>query len=123
MAGSGTVLSPILVGRDGHLELAESRLADAAAGHGRTLLIAGGGFVYPAYMDTLIVYGFVAAVLGGLDSPIGAVVGGLILGVALSLVSGYLDSALVNMAALVILMVVLLVRPGGLFASSTARRA
>jgi branched-chain amino acid transport system permease protein len=74
-------------------------------------------------MDTLIVYGFVAAVLGGLDSPIGAVVGGLILGVALSLVSGYLDSALVNMAALVILMVVLLVRPGGLFASSTARRA
>ncbi len=87
------------------------------------LLIAGGGFVYPAYMDTLIVYGFVAAVLGGLDSPIGAVVGGLILGVALSLVSGYLDSALVNIAALVILMVVLLVRPGGLFASSVARRA
>jgi branched-chain amino acid transport system permease protein len=87
------------------------------------LLIAGGGFVYPAYMDSLIVYGFVAAVLGGLDSPIGAVVGGLILGVALSLVSGFIDPALVNMAALVILMVVLLVRPGGLFSSSTARRA
>jgi branched-chain amino acid transport system permease protein len=87
------------------------------------LLIAGGGFVYPAYMDSLIVYGFVAAVLGGLDSPIGAVVGGLILGVALSLVSGFVDPALVNMAALVILMVVLLVRPGGLFSSSTARRA
>ena len=87
------------------------------------LLIAGGGFVWPAYMDPLIVYGFVAAVLGGLDSPIGAVVGGLILGVALALVSGYLDPALVNIAALVILMVVLLVRPGGLFASGTARRA
>ena len=89
------------------------------------LLIAGGGLVYPAYMDTLIVYGFVAAVLGGLDSPIGAVVGGLLLGLALSYVSGYVPrgSGLVSLAALVILMVVLLVRPGGLFASSTARRA
>jgi branched-chain amino acid transport system permease protein len=89
------------------------------------LLIAGGGFVYPAYMDSLIVFGFVAAVLGGLDSPVGAIVGGLILGLALSYVSGYVErgSSLVNVAALVILMVVLLVRPGGLFASSTARRA
>jgi len=89
------------------------------------LLIAGGEFVYPAYMDSLIVFGFVAAVLGGLDSPIGAIVGGLILGLALSYISGYVDrgSALVNVSALVILMVVLLVRPGGLFASSTARRA
>jgi branched-chain amino acid transport system permease protein len=87
------------------------------------LLIAGGGLVYPAYMDTLIVYGFVAAVLGGLDSPVGAVVGGLLIGVLLSYVSGYVDPALTNLAALVVLMVVLLVKPGGLFASSTARRA
>jgi branched-chain amino acid transport system permease protein len=89
------------------------------------LLIAGGEFVYPAYMDSLIVFGFVAAVLGGLDSPIGAIVGGLLLGLALSYVSGYLPrgSALVNVAALVILMIVLLVRPGGLFASTVARRA
>jgi branched-chain amino acid transport system permease protein len=89
------------------------------------LLIAGGGLVYPAYMDSLIVFGFVAAVLGGLDSPIGAVVGGLLLGLALSYVSGFVPdgSALVNLSALVILMVVLLVRPGGLFSSTTARRA
>jgi branched-chain amino acid transport system permease protein len=89
------------------------------------LLIAGGEFVYPAFMDSLIVFGFVAAVLGGLDSPVGAVVGGLVLGLALSYVSGYVPggSALVNMAALVILVVVLLVRPGGLFASTAARRA
>jgi branched-chain amino acid transport system permease protein len=89
------------------------------------LLIAGGEFVYPAYMDSLIVFGFVAAVLGGLDSPVGAIVGGLLLGLALSYVSGYVPrgSALVNVAALVILMVVLLVRPGGLFASTVARRA
>jgi branched-chain amino acid transport system permease protein len=89
------------------------------------LLIAGGSLVHPAYMDSLIVFGFVAAVLGGLDSPIGAIVGGLLLGLALSYVSGYVPrgSGLVNLAALVILMVVLLVRPGGLFSSTTARRA
>lgn len=89
------------------------------------LLIAGGSFVWPAYMDALIVFGFVAAIIGGLDSPVGAIVGGLILGLALSYVSGYAPrgSALVNISALVILIVVLLVRPGGLFSSTTARRA
>ncbi|RBY96205.1 branched-chain amino acid ABC transporter permease [Blastococcus sp. TF02-8] len=89
------------------------------------LLIAGGGFVYPAYMDSLIVFGFVAAIIGGLDSPVGAIVGGLILGLALSYISGYAPrgSSLVTISALVILMVVLLVRPGGLFSSTTARRA
>ena len=51
------------------------------------LLIAGGSLVHPGYMDSIVVYGFVAAVLGGLDSPVGAVVGGLLLGLALSFVS------------------------------------
>ena len=61
----------------------------------------------------------------GIGAAGGAIVGGLVLGLALSYVSGYIErgSALVNVAALVILMVVLLVRPGGIFASSTARRA
>src|SRR4051812_27266815 len=89
------------------------------------LLIAGGGLVHPAYMDSLIVYGFVAAILGGLDSPVGAVVGGLILGLLLRYVNGYVPrgSGLVNLAALAILLVVLLVRPGGLFSSTVSRRA
>ena len=86
------------------------------------LLIAGGGLVHPSYMDGVVVYGFVAAVLGGLDSPPGAVAGGLILGLSLSLVSGYVGSQLVPLASLVILMAVLLVRPGGLFTHVRARR-
>ena len=85
------------------------------------LLIAAGGLVHPSYMDGVVVYGFVAAVLGGLDSPAGAVVGGLLMGVTLSLVSGYLGSGLVPLAALIVLVVVLLVRPGGLFSTSTER--
>ena len=86
------------------------------------LLIAGGGLVHPSYMDPVVVYGFVAAVLGGLDSPAGAVVGGLLLGISLSFVSGYLGSELVAMAALVMLMAVLLVRPGGIFSGIAERR-
>lgn len=85
------------------------------------LLIAGGGLVHPSYMDGVVVYGFVAAVLGGLDSPTGAVVGGLLVGVTLALVSGYLGSGLVPLAALIVLVIVLLVRPGGLFSTSTER--
>jgi branched-chain amino acid transport system permease protein len=86
------------------------------------LLIAGGSLVYPAYLDSLIVYGFVASVLGGLDSPAGAVVGGLAIGLALSYVSGYLGAELVALAALAILVAVLLVRPRGLFGKAEARR-
>ena len=85
------------------------------------LLIAGGNLVYPSYMDSAVVYGFVAAVLGGLDSPVGAVVGGLLLGLGLSFVSGYVGSDLVALASLAILIVVLLVRPAGLFSHATAR--
>jgi branched-chain amino acid transport system permease protein len=87
------------------------------------LLIAGGGIVSPTFMDAVIVYGFVAAVLGGLDSPVGAVVGGLLLGLLLAYVSQYVDRNLVDISALVVLVVVLLVRPGGLFSGSVARRA
>jgi branched-chain amino acid transport system permease protein len=87
------------------------------------LFIAGGGIVSPSFMDAIVVYGFVAAVLGGLDSPIGAVVGGLILGLLLAYVSQYVDRNLTDMAALVVLVVVLLVRPGGLFSSARTRRA
>ena len=86
------------------------------------LLIAGGGLVHPAYMDSVVVFGFVAAVLGGLDSPAGAVIGGLILGLSLSFVSGYIGSDVVALSALAILMLVLTLRPGGLFAQTSARR-
>ena len=46
-------------------------------------------------MDLVFVFGFTAAVIGGLDSPVGAVVGGLMLGLALTYVSGYLGAELV----------------------------
>lgn len=78
--------------------------------------------LYPSYMDSVLVFGFVAAVLGGLDSPLGAVVGGLVLGIVLSYVAGYLGSGLVPIFGLFALMAVLLVRPEGLFSHATGRR-
>jgi branched-chain amino acid transport system permease protein len=83
------------------------------------MLIATGSLVSPGYMEPIIVLGFVAAVIGGLDSP---VVGGLLRGVVLSAVSGYLAPELVNISALVLLIVVLLLKPSGLFSSAVARR-
>ena len=43
-------------------------------------------------MDAIFVLGFTAAVIGGLDSPVGAVIGGVLLGVLLSYAGGYLGS-------------------------------
>jgi branched-chain amino acid transport system permease protein len=69
------------------------------------------------FMQALLVLGFAAATLGGFDSLVGAVVGGLIIGVAESLFEGYVDEQLKLAFVLAIILVVLLVRPSGLFGS------
>jgi len=58
--------------------------------------------------------GFAAAILGGLGHPAGAVVGGIILGLAESLTAGYLSSAYKDAVSLVLLLAILLLRPQGL---------
>ncbi|MFC7546819.1 branched-chain amino acid ABC transporter permease [Plantactinospora sp. GCM10030261] len=78
--------------------------------------------LHPHAMDLVFVSAFTAAVVGGLDSPPGAVVGGLLVGLLLSYVSGYAGSDLTPLAVLVLLLVVLLARPAGLFAPVTARQ-
>ncbi|KHL11995.1 branched-chain amino acid transport system permease protein [Mumia flava] len=93
-----------------------------AVGSVAGILAANGGLVYPAYMEVFIVFGFIAAVIGGLDSPVGAVVGGLLLGLVNSAVSNYGAPGLVNIAAFVLLIAVLLLKPGGLFSSMKERR-
>lgn len=86
------------------------------------LLVAPSVFVGPNQFDPILIFGFTAAVLGGLDSPPGAVVGGLVLGLVLSYVSGYEGASLVTLASLVVLIAVLMIRPGGLFSTSKQRR-
>jgi branched-chain amino acid transport system permease protein len=65
---------------------------------------------------------FVAAVLGGIGSIPGALVGGLIMGVAETLVAGYLSSTYRNALAFVILIVILLVKPSGLLGKTTQEK-
>jgi branched-chain amino acid transport system permease protein len=82
-------------------------------------------FLDPDMMLVVLIYGFAAAVLGGIDSPLGAVVGGLLLGVAINLLGAYVDfvgQELRLPTALAVLLVVLIVRPTGLFGRVLVRR-
>ena len=89
------------------------------------MMIAPVVFLDPNMMQTILLYAFAAAVLGGLDSPLGAVVGGILLGVTITLLGryvGFLGSTLKLPAALMLIFIVLLVRPSGLFGRVTVRR-
>jgi branched-chain amino acid transport system permease protein len=88
------------------------------------VLIAGTApnYMNPNGFDALLIYGFTAAVIGGLDSPVGAVVGGLLLGIALSILDNYVSNQIDTFYALVLLVVVLMARPAGLFSRSATRR-
>jgi len=82
------------------------------------MLTAPSVFLDPNMMQAVLIYAFAAAVLGGIDSPVGAVVGGLVLGVGLNLLGAYVDFVGADLrlpAALLVILVVLLVRPAGLF--------
>ncbi len=82
-------------------------------------------FLDPNMMLVVLIYAFAAAVLGGIDSPVGAVVGGLVLGVAVNLLGTYVDFVGAELrlpTALAVLLLVLLVRPSGLFGRVVVRR-
>jgi len=115
-------LSGIRVARVLTVGWALAGLLGALAG----VLVSPSIFLSPNSMDTIFVYGFTAAVIGGLDSAVGAVVGGLFLGVALSYVGGYVGgsvgSEIPPLVALGILVAVLMIRPDGLFAGARMRR-
>ncbi len=66
--------------------------------------------------------GFAAAMLGGLGNGIGAIAGGLLLGLVEALGAGYLSSAYKDVIAFVIILAVLVFMPGGLFGKASAER-
>jgi branched-chain amino acid transport system permease protein len=82
-------------------------------------------FLTPQMMQPILLYALAAAVLGGLESPVGAVVGGLALGVFLNLIGQYWGFATAELRlpiAFAVLLVVLLVKPTGLFGRRQVRR-
>jgi branched-chain amino acid transport system permease protein len=79
----------------------------------------------PNMMQTIIIYAFAAAVLGGIESPLGAVVGGLVVGVTINLAGAYMPGVggdLQLAVGLAIIIAVLLIRPNGLFGRAAVRR-
>jgi len=78
----------------------------------------------PNMMQTIIIYAFAAAVLGGIESPLGAVIGGLIVGVTVNLAGAYIPFVggdLQLAVALAIIVGVLVIKPNGLFGRPTVR--
>jgi branched-chain amino acid transport system permease protein len=97
-------------------------IAGAAGGLAGMLYIPGAS-LDPNAMDILLVFGFIAAVIGGLESMAGAVAGAMVLGFAINFATTYVSTTLVFLTAFAILILVLLIRPSGLFASKKSRSA
>ena len=108
----------IRVGRMLTLGWGLAALLGALAG----MLAAPSVYLYPSNMDEVLVFGFTGAIIGGLESPVGAVAGAVGVGLALSYVSGYIGSDLAPLGGFVILIVVLMLRPQGLFSFGTQRQ-
>jgi branched-chain amino acid transport system permease protein len=96
-------------------------LAGAAGGLAGILYVPN-SYLYPNSMDVLLVFGFIAAVIGGLDSLFGAVAGAMILGFAINFATTYINSKLVFPTAFIILILVLLIKPTGVFSSKKGRK-
>ena len=84
------------------------------------ILIAPVSLLHPDLGLGFLIKGFAAMTLGGFGAPAGAVLGGLILGLSEQYVGAYIDTALIDITAYLVIVVVLLARPHGLFGRRTA---
>jgi branched-chain amino acid transport system permease protein len=87
----------------------------AAIGAVAGIMVAPVVFLEPNMMGGILLYAFAGALLGGIDSPGGAVLGGFIVGVLENIVGMYLGTELKLTVALIIIVGTLVVRPSGLF--------
>jgi branched-chain amino acid transport system permease protein len=80
-------------------------------------------YLDPNMMTGVVLYGFAAALLGGIDNPWGAAIGGFIVGVAENLAGAYVVGTELKLTvALVIIISVLVVKPSGLFGRTLVSR-
>jgi branched-chain amino acid transport system permease protein len=80
-------------------------------------------FLTPYSLDLLLVFGFIAAVIGGLESMVGAVLGALVLGIGLTFILNYVGTSLIFIGGFTVLILVLLIKPDGIMAKGKGRRA
>jgi branched-chain amino acid transport system permease protein len=97
----------------------------ATVGFIAAVLIAPSLFLSPPMMVPVVIYALAAATLGGWDSPAGAIVGGLVVGVAESLCAtfiGFIGNELKIGVPFAVMAVILLARPQGLFGTTAVIR-
>jgi branched-chain amino acid transport system permease protein len=94
----------------------------AAVGAVAGVLVAQTSGLSLALMFNVLLFAFAAAVLGGLDSPIGAIVGGLAIGIIKNLAGTYIDPGVDVTVALLVIVLVLMVRPTGIFGHRVLKR-
>lgn len=78
--------------------------------------------LYPDMGAGILMKGFAAAILGGLTSIGGSILGGILLGITEIFIGAYVSSAVIDVSSFLIIMLVLLVRPTGLLGARTALR-
>jgi branched-chain amino acid transport system permease protein len=95
----------------------------AAIGATAGIMVAPVLFLDPNMMGGVLIYAFAGALLGGITSPVGAVIGGLIVGVTENLVGTYLIASQLKLTvAFALIILVLVFRPNGLFGTAIVRR-
>jgi branched-chain amino acid transport system permease protein len=94
----------------------------AAIGAAAGVLAGPISLLYPDMGTSFLLKGFAAAVLGGFESVPGAIVGGLLIGVIEMLFGGYISTAFQHISAFCIIILVLFVRPHGLFGRKPVHR-
>ena len=95
----------------------------AAIGATAGIMVAPVLFLDPNMMGGVLLYAFTGALLGGITSPVGAVIGGLVVGVTENLVGTYLIASQLKLTvALALIVLVLVFRPNGLFGTAIVRR-
>jgi branched-chain amino acid transport system permease protein len=79
-------------------------------------------YVNPAMSAAVGIKGFAAAILGGLGSIPGAIVGGLLFGVIEAISAGYISSAYTKGIAFIIMVLVLMIKPSGIVGETTVEK-
>jgi len=122
VASASNPVAARLVGINPNFILLLSFALSAMLGSIAGILITPISLAYPSVGIMLGLKGFCAAILGGLGNPMGAVLGGLIVGISEAMTAGYISSAYKDAVAFIIILGVLFLRPNGLFGRSGTER-
>ncbi len=97
-------------------------ISSAVGAFAAIIIATSGSGLFPSNMDGFFVFGFIAAAIGGLESPGGAILAGLLIGIIQTFVADYLSPSWVAFTPVLILVLSQLVRPAGIFTKNTTRR-